>query len=321
MIRFIAKRVLHTIPLLFGITIISFFIIQIAPGDYFTRMRLNPEISKETIERMKQEFGYDKPIYIQYIKWLKNLLTLDFGISMAYHIPVSTLIKQRLPATLYLSVVVIILLWATVIPLSLLCARHQYSLFDKTASLFAFISMSLPGFFVAFCLIFLAAITGILPVGGICSVNFSELSFWSKVRDLASHIVIPASVLVFGGLGWLLRIMRGYCIDVLNSPYITAARARGISEARVLGKHCLRNAINPMITIFGFQLSSLLSGAALIEIVTRWPGMGRLMLEAVLSQDLYVVMAGLVISSIMLIFGNLIADILLALSDPRIRYG
>ncbi|MDI6751865.1 MAG: ABC transporter permease [bacterium] len=320
MIRFILKRLLHAIPLLIGITIISFFIIQLAPGDYFTQMELNPEISKETLEKLRTDFGYDKPIWIQYLRWLKNLSRFDFGVSISYHIPVATLIKQRVLATLYLSLVVIFFLWLISIPLGLFCATHQKSFQDKVIMVSGYIGMSMPSFFFAFLLIFFSAKTDLLPIGGIVSINFDDLPFFSKVKDLILHITIPASVIIFGGFGYLTRIMKGYLLDVLSSPYIIAARARGLSEFRVIGKHGLANALNPMITIFGFQLSGILGGAALIEIITRWPGMGRLMLDAVLSQDLYLVMAGLVISSLMLIGGNLIADILLALSDPRIRY-
>jgi len=320
MIKFILKRLLHAIPLLIGITLVSFFIIQLAPGDYFTQMELNPEISRETLEKMRADFGYDKPIWIQYLRWLKNICQCDFGVSISYHIPVATLIKQRILATLYLSLVVILFLWLISIPCGLFCATHQNSFLDRVIMVIGYIGMSLPSFFFAFLLIFFSAKTGLLPIGGIVSINFDDLSFFFKARDLILHIAIPASVLIFGGFGYLTRIMKGYLLDVLSSPYIIAARARGLSELRVIGKHGLANALNPMITIFGFQLSGILSGAALIEIITRWPGMGRLMLDAVLSQDLYVVMAGLVISSLMLIGGNLIADILLALSDPRIRY-
>jgi len=320
MTTYILKRLISSIFLLFGITIVSFFIIQLAPGDFFTQMELNPEISKETIEMMRREFSLTEPIYIQYFKWLWNLAHLNLGISLSYHIPVISLIKQRLPNTLYLNLVVLVFLWLFTIPLALTSSAHKYSIYDKGVSIFSFITMSIPTFFLGFLFIFFAANTHILPIGGVVSIDHNELSFLGKIRDYARHIIIPASCLILGGLGWLLRIMRGYVIEVLQSPYITAARAKGLSSKSILYKHTLRNAMNPMITIFGFQLSGLLSGSALIEIITRWPGMGRLMLDAVLSQDLYVVMGGLVISSILLILGNLIADILLALLDPRIRY-
>lgn len=317
---YILKRLLHAIPLLFGITTISFFLIQLAPGDFFTRMELNPEISRETVNKMRGEFGLDKPAYIQYFKWLWHLAHFDFGISLSYHIPVISLIKQRLPNTLYLSLVVIIFLWLLAIPLALISSTHKYSMSDKAISIFSFITMSIPTFFLAFIFIFFASNTHILPIGGVTSIDHDELSFFGKIKDYVSHIIIPAGCLILGGLGWLLRIMRGYILEVLEAPYITAARAKGLSSNNILYKHTLRNAMNPMITIFGFQLSGILSGSALIEIITRWPGMGRLMLDAVLSQDLYVIMGGLVISSVLLIGGNLIADILLALSDPRITY-
>lgn len=283
-------------------------------------MELNPEVSRETIEKMREEFGLNQPIYLQYIKWLWRLLNLDFGISLSYHIPVITLIKQRLLNTLYLSLVVLVFLWLFAIPLALISSLHKHSILDRGISLFSFILISTPTFFLGFVFIFIASHTHILPIGGVSSIDHDELSLSSKIFDYIKHIIIPASCLILGGLGWLVRIMRGYILEILGAPYITASRAKGLSENNILYKHTLRNAMNPMITILGFQLSSILSGAALIEIITRWPGMGRLILDAVLSQDLYVVMGCLVISSILLIVGNLISDILLALSDPRIRY-
>lgn len=320
MSSYILRRLLHTIPLMFGITVIAFFIIQLAPGDYFTKLSLNPEIKPETIYKLKEEFGLDKPVLIQYFMWLNQLIRLNLGQSMAYHLPVAVLIKERLWNTLYLSLVSIILTWLIAIPIGIHCATHQYSLSDKAFSVMAFVGMSLPTFFVAFLFIFAAAYIDWLPTGGMTDYQHESYPFLGRIWDYLKHLIIPVSVLVATSIAGLLRLMRANMLEVLRLPYVTAARAKGLSERAIIYRHALRNAINPLITIFGYQLSGLLSGAALTEIITRWPGLGRLMLDAVLKQDLYLVMGGLVISALLLIAGNLVADILLAMSDPRIRY-
>ncbi|MDI6792175.1 MAG: ABC transporter permease [bacterium] len=320
MSSYILRRLLHTIPLMLGITLVAFFIVQLAPGDYFTKLSLNPEINPETISKLKEEFGLDKPLINQYFMWLGRLLRADLGQSIAYHLPVATLVKERLWNTLYLSLVSIILTWLIAIPIGIHCATHQYSFSDKTFSVIAFVGMSLPTFFVAFLFIFAAAYIDWLPTGGMTDYQHDSYAFWGRIWDYLKHLIIPVSVLVATSIAGLLRLMRANMLEVMRLPYVTAARAKGLSERVVIYRHALRNAINPLITIFGYQLSGLLSGAALTEIITRWPGLGRLMLDAVLKQDLFLVMGGLVISSLLLIAGNLAADILLAMSDPRIRY-
>jgi peptide/nickel transport system permease protein len=280
---------------------------------------MNPEIKPETIERMREQFGLDRPLIVQYLKWLWGIVRLDFGESLHYHVPVINLIGQRLLNTLYLSIVSMIFVWAIAIPVGIYCAVHQDRFGDRFFSVAAYLCMSLPTFFIAFLLILFAAVTGWLPTGGITDPQHDSYSLLGKVWDYMKHLIIPVSVLVMTSVGGLLRLMRANMLEVLRSPYIIAAEARGLSKYRIIFKHALRNAINPMITIFGYQLSGLLSGAALTEIITSWPGLGRLMLKAFFQQDLFLVMGSLVISSILLIIGNLIADILLAASDPRIR--
>ncbi len=317
---YIIKRLLHLIPLLIGITLIGFFIIQLAPGDYCTKLLMNPEIKPETVAALKKQFGLDQPLVIQYLKWLWCAIRFDFGISFVYHIPVSTLILQRMGNTLLLSIFAMILTWIIAIPMGIYCALKQYKLPDKIFSVLAFIGMSLPTFFIAFLCIFAAAKTGILPTGGVTDYQHDSYSPVGKAWDYLKHLIIPVSVLVLCSIGSLMRLMRGNMLEVLRAGYITTARAKGLSERMIIYKHALRNAINPMVTIFGYQLSGLLSGAALTEIITRWPGLGRLMLDAYFQQDLFVVMASLMIGAVLLIIGNLIADVLLFVVDPRIRY-
>lgn len=301
-------------------TFISFLIIQLAPGDYFTRMAMNPEVSPETITQLRQEFALDKPLIIQYLRWLFNICHLNFGISFTYHIPVFAIIKGRLLNTILLSVSVMILTWLISIPLGIFAALKENRVQDRLLSGFAFVGISVPSFFLALLLLCFSAKTGWFPIGGVASIRYEEFSALGKFADRIHHLILPTLVLVVCSFGGLFRVMRGNFLENLRAPYVTPARAKGLSEGKVIYKHILRNSVNPLITIFGYELSGLLSGVALVEIILSWPGLGRLMLEAVMTQDLYVVMASLLVGGVLLILGNLIADILLAFADPRIRY-
>ncbi|WP_028951104.1 ABC transporter permease [Sulfurihydrogenibium subterraneum] len=319
MILYILKRLFQMIPLIVGITFLSFVIIQMAPGDYLDQLRMNPQISESTIEKLKQTYGLDQPILIQYFKWLSNAILFDLGFSFSYNMPVLELIKERVPNTLFLSITSGLLAWLLAVPLGIFAALKPNSVVDKFIQIFSFTFMSLPSFFLAFLLLFFAVKTGLLPTGGATGPGYENMPFWEKILDRVWHVSLPAFVLAITSLAGLIRLVRSAMIEALVSEYVLFARAKGLSEKQVVLKHALRNALNPFITILGFEIASLLSGAALVEIIVNWPGMGMLMLDAVLSQDLYLVMGGLYIGSIMLIVGNLIADLLLAKLDPRIR--
>lgn len=300
-------------------TFISFVIIQMAPGDYFTQMQMNPEVSPQTIENLRRTFGLDRPVVIQYFFWLKNLFHFNLGESFSYHVPVSFLIKQKLKNTLSLSLFSIFLTWMIAIPSGIFAAIKQGRWQEKFLSFLAYLGISVPAFLIAMLMVFFAARTNVLPVGGTTSVFYIGATGREKFIDYLRHLLLPGLTLTLAGIGGLYRLMKNNFLEVLHTPYIITAQAKGLSHSRVYFKHALRNAINPMITIFGYTLSSVLSGAALVEIITSWPGMGRLILDAVLSQDLYLVMASLLIGGILLIVGNLIADILIAVADPRVR--
>lgn len=317
---YIIKRFLHMIPLLFGITFFSFMIISLAPGDFLTTMSQNPQISAETIAAMRAKFGLDQPWYIQYFKWLWNILHLDFGYSFANQVPVFTLIGQKLNNTLLLALSAALFAWGLSIPLGIISAVKQNTLTDRTASFLSFIGLSIPEVFFALIMVWFAAQTGWFPVGGMKSIDFEYLSLGGQLLDLINHLILPTIVLGSISMAGRMRQMRGNLLETLRQDYIQTARAKGLSEGTVIFKHALRNAINPLITLFGFTLADLLSGAFLVEVVMSWPGLGRLTLDALFARDLYLVMGALLMASVMLIIGNLIADILLALSDPRIQY-
>ncbi len=319
MLLYILKRIFQMIPLVIGITFISFIIIQLAPGDYLDKLKMNPQISPETLKELEKAYGLDQPLLVQYIKWLLNALTFDLGYSFSYHVPVLELIKERVGNTLFLSITSAILAWGLAVPLGIWAALRPNTVIDRFIQLFSFTFMSIPNFFLAFLMLFFAVKTGLFPTGGATSPEYEHLSLTGKILDRLWHVSLPAIVLAVGSLAGLVRLVRSAMIEALNSEYVLFARAKGLPEKEVVFKHALRNALNPFITLLGFEIASLLSGAALVEIIVNWPGMGMLMLDAVLSQDLYLVMGGLYIGAIMLIIGNLVADILLAKLDPRVR--
>jgi peptide/nickel transport system permease protein len=318
--RYILVRVLQMVPTLLGISLISFIIIQIAPLDFTAQYRLNPQFSEQTLKELIHRYALDKPVIVQYFRWLWNALRLDFGEStMSPGARVLDLIAPCAMITLKLSLLAMFFTWLISIPLGVYCAIRQYSLSDKLISVLAFVGMSLPTFLIAFLLLMLAANVSWLPVGDVTSIDYGKLPFWGRVLDYLWHMILPASVMVFSGVAGLMRIMRGNVLEVKRAQYVTTARAKGLSSRKVIFKHILRNAINPMVTIFGYELSALLSGVALTEIILNYKGMGHLMLRAVLSQDMYLTMGDLMMSSVLLLIGNLLADILLAVVDPRIK--
>jgi peptide/nickel transport system permease protein len=312
------------IPLLLAMSFVTFMFIRLAPGDILAPYRMNPQISEETIREMERKFHFDKPAVVQYAYWLKNLVRLDLGYSFSKRTSVTTVIATHAVNTLYLALFSIFLTWVIAIPIGIYCAVHQYRWSDKVFSFISYIGMSFPTFFLALILLFIVSalgelpIIGRLPVGGMKSVNFDSLSALGKFWDVIKHLIIPGVVLGTTAIASLQRIMRGNMLEELRARYIVTARAKGLPENRVVYVHALRNAINPLITIFGYEFSALLSGAALTEIITSWPGLGSIMLDAVRSQDLFLVMGNMLMGGVMLIAGNLIADVLLAWIDPRI---
>lgn len=317
-LSYILKRLLQTIPLLLLVTIISFFLIRLSPVDPLAELKLNPAISQETLNLETKRLGLDKPIAVQYGLWLKSFVKGDFGVCTTGE-KVSTKLKERIPNTLLLTTFVIFFTWLIGIPLGIVAALNWKKPVDRILTLLSSIGMAIPSFFFALLLLIFAVKTGWFPTGGLTSFNYSSLSPIGKFLNIMHHLVLPVVVLFTISLSSLQRQMRGNLLDVLESDYVKFARAKGLSQTKVIYKHALRNAINPMVTLLGFEFASLLSGAALTEYVFQYPGLGRLILEAVLKSDINLVMASLTIGTIMLVLGNLLADILLKLVDPRVE--
>ena len=316
--KYIAKRLLQVIPLIIIVSLISFFIIRLSPIDPLAELRINPSISQETLDKEIKRLNLDKPIYVQYFSWAKSFVKGDLGYTSAGE-KVSDKLKERIPNTLLLTLVVIFMTWSVGIPLGIAAAYRKESSFDRLLTVIASIGMAIPSFFFAILMLIFAVKTGWFPVGGLTSYNFNEMTISGKIIDISRHLVLPSLVLFTISLSGLQRQMRANMLEVMDSDYIKFARAKGVSEFKVIFKHALRNAVNPMITLLGFEFAGLLSGAALTEYVFQYPGLGRLILEAVMKSDINLVMASLMMGTIMLIAGNLIADILLMLTDPRLR--
>ncbi|TVQ24373.1 MAG: ABC transporter permease [Spirochaetaceae bacterium] len=326
MLRFILRRLVHMIPILVTIVAFGFLLIQIAPGDVFTQLALSPNVRPEDLELFRERFGLTDPWYIQFFKYLWRVMQGDFGYSELFKSPVFSVVRVRAAATITLSVTSLVLAWGFSIPAGIMAATRQYKWQDQTVSVFAFVGLAIPNFFLAFLLLYIVSVTSTppgtwLPIGGMLSLDHARMGLFEQIIDRIRHLIIPVFVIGTGAMAGLTRIMRANMLDIMNQQYIVTARSKGQTEKKVVYRHALRNAINPMITILGFQIASILSGQALVENVIAWPGLGRVALQAVISQDTFLVMGVLIYSSILLVVGNLIADILLAMVDPRIRIG
>ncbi|MGE9295918.1 MAG: ABC transporter permease, partial [Puniceicoccales bacterium] len=254
-----------------------------------------------------------------YFYWLGNIAQGNLGYSWSYKLPVSELIGQRLFATFLLSLTSILFAWIIAIPLGVLAAIYKDSIWDRISSILAYAALSIPEFFLALLAVYFAARTGWFPLGGATSIEYDYLSFLGKINDRLYHLFLPTIVLGIGSIASIMRIMRANFLDQIRADYVNTARAKGLPEGWIMFKHVLRNAINPLISAFGFAFSSLLSGALLVENVMNYPGLGRLIFQSILKEDQFVVLASVMLSCTMLVIGNLVADILLAWSDPRIR--
>ncbi len=332
MTSYIIRRLLFGVVLIFLATVVSFTVLKASPGQAGAA-ELDPRLSREYIEEQRKVFGLDQHPVRQYLNWLgvSKLLGIEprggilqgsLGLSISYKQPVATIIYSRLGATLLLNLIALTLTWAIAIPLGTYAAVHQHRWPDKLLSALSFAGMSMPGFFMALVMLWLlASKVHWLPPGRLTSLDHDQMTVWGKLADYAVHLVIPVVVLTFGALAGLQRITRGNMLETLRLQYVTTARAKGLSERRVIYKHALRNAVNPLITLLGFEFAGLFGGAALLEIVINYPGMGQLILEALRAKDQALVMAAFLIGAVTLVVGNLIADILLAAVDPRVSYG
>ncbi|MDJ0734104.1 MAG: ABC transporter permease [Nostocaceae cyanobacterium] len=318
---YIIKRLSQALLTLLLVSALSFFVIQLAPGDFVSSLEADPKISKEQIDQFRKLYGLDRSWPEQYFMWLSGVVTKgDFGFSFAYKRSVISLIGERVQVTLLMAIASLVVTWVIAIPMGIIAAVKQNRWADRILQVISYAGQGFPSFITALFLLIFAQMTApLFPVGGVTSINHADLNWFGKILDTGWHMVLPTIALSITSFAGLQRITRGEMLDVLRQDYIQTARAKGLPEDKVIYVHALRNAINPLITLLGFELASLLSGAFIAEYFFNWPGLGRLTLQAVQNQDLYLLMASLVMSAVLLIVGNLVADLLLKVADPRIR--
>lgn len=318
----ITKRLIMMVPLLLGITLISFVVIHLAPGEPTDlQTLLNPEVSSELRERLRAQYDLDKPLIVQYGKWLGRLAHLDFGESFVQdRRPVAAKIAERLPVTIMINLLSIGLILLIAIPLGVLSAVKRNSLFDRFTTVFVFVGFATPSFWLALLLMdFFGVRLGLFPIAGLKSLGYEYLSLGRQIADVLHHLVLPVFVSAFGGLAGFSRYMRGNMLEVVRQDYILTARAKGLSERVVIYRHALHNALLPVITILGLSVPGLIGGSVIFETIFAIPGMGKMFYDGVMMRDYPLIMGVLVIGAVLTLFGNLIADLAYAMADPRIR--
>ena len=323
MIGYLARRVLSLIPLVFGITLLCFVVIHFTPGDpTIAGGELNPKVSLQARQRIIEFYGLRDPWPVQYTRWLKRVVTLDFGRSLTDNRPVMEIIAERIPVTLAINVLSMLLILVVALPIGVMAAAKPQQAFDHVTTVLVFVGFSTPTFWLALVLMrWLGVQEQWLPVSGLHSLGYEPWPWWRQAWDVGRHLALPIGVSAFGGVAGVARYMRGSMVEILQQDYIRTARAKGLPERLVLFRHALRNALLPIITILGLSVPGLLGGSVIFETIFAIPGLGRLYYDAVMARDLMTVMGLLTISAILTLLGNLLADVAYASADPRIRVG
>lgn len=317
---FIARRLLAIPPLLLAVTFLTYCLLYAAPGDYFTRLAEDPQVTEEYLSALRAKYGLEGGLFGRYWAWLINAIQLDFGDSFRFDLPVFDLIAERLSNTLLLTGSALIIAWGLAIPLGVMAGVNQGKWLDKGASFISFVGLSIPRVFFALLMVMFAAVTELFPVGGMRDqIYWDDFTPWEQVVDVAHHLVLPAIVIGTTSMAGYMRQMRAEMVETLSKDFVRTARAKGLTRRQVVYKHAFGNAVNPLITLFGYSLAALLTGSFLVEVVFAWPGLARLTVDAVFAQDEPLVMAAVLVATLMLVAGNTIADLLLAFVDPRIR--
>jgi peptide/nickel transport system permease protein len=317
--KYLERRMVHGALLLVSVSVLCFLFTDLAPGNFFDEMKLNPQISSDTVAALRSQYGLDRPLPVRYGRWVQSVVKGEWGYSFAYNSPVRGLILLRARNTLLLTGCATLIAWLIAVPLGVWTASRAGSWPDRVCMSGTSFFLAVPEMVVVFGLLYFVIRSHALPAGGMMSRGFEQFGFTEKITDLAKHLIVPVLTLVLASLPILVRHVRASMIEVLNAPFIAAARGHGISRARVLFRYALPAGANPLISLFGLSLAGLLSGSLLVEVITGWPGLGPLLLEASISRDLYVVIGVVMSSTVFMIMGNLLADALLVAVDPRVR--
>ncbi len=327
MFNYIVRRILLTIPTVLVITVVTFIVIQLPEGDYLTNyisqlQSTGTVLDVSEIEALRQRYGLDDPIYVQFVKWVARMTEGDFGMSFQWNRPVRDLLGERMLLTVAMSLATLLFTWAVALPVGIYSATHQYSFLDYLFTFLGFLGRGIPSFMIALILMWISISRFGVSAGGLFSVGFRDAPWsWARVVDMLKHLWIPMVVLGIGGTASLIRTMRANLLDELNKPYVETARAKGLTEARMLWKYPVRVALNPFVSTVGWELPALISGGTIVSVVLSLPTAGPLLLDALLAQDMYLAGAFLLLLSVLTVIGTLLSDILLAALDPRIRFG
>jgi len=315
----VARRIVHGLLLLAGVSVFAFALLSAAPGNFFDELRLNPQVSPETVAALKIQYGMDRPLPVRYLRWVASVARGQFGYSLSYHCTVGSLLWLRARNTLLLTGFATLLAWMVALPWGVLEALHRGGWVDRMGGAVTAVLLAIPDVLLGLLLLLFAARTGWFPTGGMASVDAASAAFLGRLQDAALHLFLPVVALALGTIPILVRHVRSAMVGVLDSPFVEAARGHGIPKWRLIYRHALPAATNSLISQLGFSIGALLSMSLLMEVVLSWPGLGPLVLEAILARDVYVVIAAVMLSSVFLVIGNLVADLLLYWSDPRIR--
>jgi len=325
MLNFVLRRLLHMIPTLLMISILVFVVIQLPPGDFIDSLQAelaasDSQADREELAALRKQYNLDKPKYVQYLYWIGGFVRGEFGYSFEWRRPVGQLIWDRLGMTVLLSLGAMVFVWVIAIPLGIYSSRHKNSLGDYAASAIAFVGISVPNFVLAMCALYVSVFWFGSSAGGLFSPQYGFADWdWGKLLDLLKHVWVPAVLVGAAGMAASMRVMRNSMLNVIAEPYITTARAKGLPERLVLYKYALRVAINPMITSLGMMLPRFISGSVIVAVVLALPTIGPMFLRSLETQDMYLAGTILMFMAILLLLGNLLSDILLAVCDPRIR--
>ncbi len=322
MLIYAAKRILVIFPTLFLVSILCFLVIQIQPGSFTDRYLEDPRVSPATVARINEQLGLDRPAYEQYLRWVGGIVTRgDFGYSFFSNRPVWGVVNEKLGWTVLVAGLTMVFSWLVAVPLGILTAVRRNGLTDFIASFVGYIGLAIPDFLLALLMIALVLRVGGTNVGGLFSPGFIGAPWsWARLVDMLGHLWIPMLAIGMSGIAVIMRQMRANLLDVLNADYVRTAKAKGVSPRRVINRHAVRNAINPLISMAGLSLPELINGTIIASIVLNLPTIGPLLYDALLAKDQYVAMTLLLVASVLLMAGNLLADLALAWADPRIRY-
>ena len=317
--RYFLRRVTHGVLVLIAVSVLSFLLLHLAPGEFFADMRLNPQIAPGTVDALRSQYGLDRALPVQYGLWMRSVLKGEFGYSFAYNQPVSSLLWPRVRNTLLLNTVALVIAWLLAVTLGTWAAARPGQWEDLLCALGTSTLLVIPDLMLALALLMLAVRTRWFPAGGMVAIDFADLTTWSKVKDLGAHLLLPATVIVLGTFPLLYRHVRASVSESLTLPFVQAARGYGIRRGQLLFRQALPAAANPLVSLLGLSFGTLLSASLLVEVVLSWPGLGPMLLESILARDVYVVIATILLSAALVILGSLFADVLLYWSDPRIR--